>query len=41
VFSPHPKLIAMPIAEGVKPHKKLSAAGMLIDAAKDGFTACF
>lgn len=34
------KLFAMPIKEGVKPHQKLSAAGTLIDAAMDGFTAC-
>ena len=35
------KLFAMPIKEGVEPHQKLSAAGTLIDAAKDGLTACF
>ena len=36
-----PKLSGIQIAEGVKPHQKLSAAGTLIDAAMDGFTACF
>ncbi|MBT3137275.1 hypothetical protein KL866_19705, partial [Alteromonas sp. ALT199] len=35
------KLFAMPIKEGVKPHQKLSAAGTLIEAAKDVFTARF
>jgi len=34
------KLLVMPVKEGVKSHQKLIAAGMLIDAAMDGFTAC-
>jgi hypothetical protein len=30
----------MQFKEGVKPQQKLIAAGMLIDAAMEGFTAC-
>ena len=39
-YSPLPQIFIMQIKEGVKPHQKLIAAGMLIDAAMDGFTAC-